>query len=404
MMSDMPDICGGGPMIDRQKPSDRGTVIYVVTEDWYFWSHRLPLARAARDAGWSVLVATRVQAHGARMMDEGFRVVALPWRRGGGGILAEISTIAQLWTLFRREKPALVHLVALKAIVYGGLAARLAGVSARVGTVAGLGYVFTSPRIKARLLRPLMRVGLAVSLGGAKSWVTVQNPDDGHRLAELRVIDPARTVLIRGSGVDLMRFSPASDRGEVHEEIRVGMACRLVRDKGIAMTVGAVAALRREGMAIVLHLAGALDPESRDGHTRAEIEAWVATGAVIWHGPRSDIPQFWNDMDIAAYPSTYGEGIPKTLLEAAACGKPIVTLDMPGCRETVEDGKTGYLVPRDDDRTLIDRLRLLAQEGDLRRRFGVAARRKAADEFGDDRIVAETLAVYDRAVGKRMKG
>ncbi|MEA2754965.1 MAG: hypothetical protein QOJ54_1254 [Aliidongia sp.] len=371
------------------------TLLFVVTEDWYFWSHRLALARAAREAGWRVIVATRVQAHGARIEAEGFRLVALPWRRGGGTAIEELRTIWQLYRLMRRERPDLVHLIALKCIVYGGIPARLAGIATRVSTVAGLGFVFTSKSRKARLLRPILRQALRLAIAGPGSLVTVQNPDDGRLLAD-GIVDPARMNLIRGSGVDTDRFSPAPEPDGVPV---VAMACRLVRDKGVAVVVEAARRLKAAGIAVQIRLAGAIDPENRDAHTLAELQGWVAEGLVEWHGPVEDVPALWRSSHIAVYPSVYGEGIPKTLLEAASCGKPIVTTDMPGCRETVEHGITGYLVPPGDAVAVAECLGRLIEDAALRRRMGEASRAKALAEFGDTRIVAETLAVYRAVTG-----
>jgi glycosyltransferase involved in cell wall biosynthesis len=382
-------------MVRRPMTVPPRTLLYVVTEDWYFWSHRLALARAARDAGWRITVATRVQAHGARIEAEGFGLVALPWRRGGGSRLAELQTIWRIYRLMWRERPDLVHLIALKPIVYGGFAARLAAIRARVSTVAGLGYVFTSKSPKARLLRPLLRQSLRFAMAGPGSLVTVQNPDDRRVLADGIVADE-RMVLIRGSGVDTARFLPAPESEGVPV---VAMACRLVRDKGIAVLVEAARQLKAAGVALRVRLAGALDPENRDAHTLDELQSWVKEGLVEWDGPVDDVPALWRASHIAVYPSVYGEGIPKTLLEAASCGKPIVTTDMPGCRETVDDGISGFLVPPDDAEAVADRLRRLVEDPALRRSMGAAAREKALVEFADGRIVAETLAVYRRALG-----
>jgi glycosyltransferase involved in cell wall biosynthesis len=373
------------------------SLLYIVTEDWYFWSHRLALARAARDAGWRITVATRVQAHRARIEAEGFRLIALPWRRGGGSRLAEPQAIWQIYRLMRRERPDLVHLIALKCIVYGGFAARLAGIRARVSTVAGLGYVFTSKTPKARLLRPLLRFALHVAMAGRGSLVTTQNPDDRRTLAD-GIVDARRMVLIRGSGVDTARFAPAPEPEGVPV---VAMACRLVRDKGVAVVVEAARRLKAADIALRIRLAGALDPENRDAHTQDELREWVAAGLVEWDGPVEDVPALWRASHVAVYPSVYGEGIPKTLLEAASCGKPIVTTDMPGCRETVDDGVSGFLVPPDDPAAVADRLRRLVEDPALRRRMGLAGREKALREFADGHIVAETLAVYRRAYDMR---
>jgi glycosyltransferase involved in cell wall biosynthesis len=375
--------------------SSEKSLLFVVTEDWYFWSHRLALARAARDAGWRVTVATRVQAHGAQIEAEGFRLMALPWRRGGGSLLAEIRAIGQIYWLMARERPNLVHLIALKCIVYGGIPARLAGIRARVSTVAGLGYVFTSKSVKARALRPVLRLALRLAMAGRGSLVTVQNPDDQAALAG-EIVAADRMTLIRGSGVDTERFAPAPEPDCVPV---VAMACRMVRDKGVGTVVEAARQLKSAGVALCVRLAGAIDPENRDAHTIEEIRGWVSEGLVEWDGPVEDVPAMWRGSHIAVYPSVYGEGIPKTLLEAASCGKPIVTTDMPGCRETVSDGISGFLVPPDDAGSVARCLRLLIEDPALRRRMGLAARAKALAEFADTRIVAETLAVYRRALG-----
>lgn len=386
--------------VDMVRPSmstaARKSLVYIITEDWYFWSHRLALARAARDAGWSITIATRVQAHGPRIEAEGFRLIALPWRRGGGGILGELTALWMIYRLLRQERPDLVHLIALKCIVYGGWMARLAGVRARVATVAGLGYVFTSKSRKARLLRPALSFALRFAMAGQGSLVTVQNPDDRRVLTEKGMVAAERITLIRGSGVDCARFAPAPEPDGVPI---VGMACRMVRDKGVGFVVEAARRLKAADVQVRFRFVGAIDPENRDAHTIDEVRGWVEAGLIEWSGPVEDVAAFWQASHIAVYPSVYGEGIPKTVLEAAACGKPIVTTDMPGCRETVDDGRSGFLVPAGDPDAVAERIRILVEDPLLRHRMGAAARAKAVAEFADARIVAETLAVYDRAVG-----
>lgn len=370
------------------------TLIYVATEDWYFWLHRLAVGRAALAAGWRVIVACRVQAHGERLAAEGFIVLPLPWRRGGGTLKGELGTLVMLWRLFRRERPDLVHLYALKAILYGGLAARLAGVRRRIGTIAGLGYVFTASRLKARLLRLPVLLALRIALGGRGSLVTLENPDDGRLLAGRGVIDPGQIALIASCGVDVGVFHPAPEPEGVPI---VAMACRLVRDKGVGLAVEAVRRLRRQGVAVRFRLAGAVDPDNPDSHTVDEVAAWVAEGLVEPAGYITDVARFWREAHIAVYPSRYGEGLPKTLLEAAASGRPAVTTDAPGCREAVADGVTGFLVPLDDADATADRLRRLVEDPALRRRMGEAARARVVERFSDEVVVKGFLGVYDGA-------
>ena len=374
-------------MPERQK-----TLIYVVTEDWYFWLHRLAIGQAALAAGYRVIVCARVQAHGEILSKLGFTVVALPWRRGAGPLWNEVKSLWMLWRLFRRERPAVVHSIALKAIIYGGLMARLARVRARVSTVAGLGYVFTSQRLKARLLRwPVLKT-LALAMRGRGALVTLENPDDGVRLAAGGAMRQAQVALICSCGVDTDRFAPVPEPEGVPI---VAMACRLVRDKGPAVAVAAMRRLKAEGVPIRFLLAGGTDKGSADSHTKEEVESWVTEGLVEWVGHISDVASFWQASHMAVYPSRYGEGVPKTLLEAASCARPVVTTDMPGCREALVDGVTGFLVPVDDDAAVADRLKRLALDPALRHRMGVAAREKALAEFADARVQAGMLRVYD---------
>jgi glycosyltransferase involved in cell wall biosynthesis len=371
----------------------RPVVIYVATEDWYFWMHRLALGKGALAKGWRVIVATRVQAHGELLERAGFEVVALPWRRRGGTLAGEVRTLFDLWRLFRRERPAVVHSLALKPIIYAGLVARLAGVPVRVGTVAGLGYVFTAESPKARLLRWPVTLALRLGLGGRGGRVILENPDDGRVLQARGALRPEQVALVSACGVDVEHFSPRP-RPEP-AEVAVGMACRLVRGKGVGDAVEAVRLLRDRGVRLRFRLAGGLDPGSPDSHAEAEIRAWEAEGLIERLGHVDDMAAFWRSVDVALYPSRYGEGVPRTLLEAASCGLPAVTTDMPGCREAVRDGETGYLVPPGDPAAVARRLGDLVADPALRRRMGEAARARTVREFADPVVVARMLAVYE---------
>lgn len=189
----------------------RPKLLFLVTEDWYFCSHRLPIARAARDAGFAVTVATRVNQHGDRIRAEGFDLVPLAMERANRNPLREILALGEIIRLYRRIRPDIVHHVAVKPALVGSLAARLAGIPRVVNAIAGLGYVFASPSLKAKLLRPVISLGFRALLNGPLSRVIVQNPDDQRLLAERRLVAPERMVLIKGSGVDLARYRPAPE-------------------------------------------------------------------------------------------------------------------------------------------------------------------------------------------------
>ena len=252
----------------RRPARERPKLIFLVTEDWYFWSHRLPIARAARDAGFEVVVATRERMHGDRIRAEGFRLAALNWRRRGDRVIGAGRAIAEIAALYRRERPAIVHHVALKPVLFGGAALRLAFPRraerpACIAAVNGLGSGLTPAGGAARLARAVMGRGLRLAASGA--CVIVQNPEDGEALAALG-IEPSRLVLIRGSGVDTAHFAPLPEPEPLPGGpiVRVALVGRMLRSKGVLDAVAAVRRLRAEGLAVELVLAGPTDPDNPD--------------------------------------------------------------------------------------------------------------------------------------------
>jgi glycosyltransferase involved in cell wall biosynthesis len=368
---------------------DKPVLLFLVTEDWTFWLHRLSTARAARDAGWDVVVATRVAAHGDRIRREGFRLIPIGMRRRSLAPWRELATVLELIRLYRRERPDLVHHVAMKPVIYGSLAAGLAGVPAVVNALTGMGYVFTSGALKARLLRPLIRLAFHWLLDRSNSRLIVQNSDDAATLAGTMVAKE-RIALIRGSGVDLEEFTP-SDEPE-GTPIAV-MVSRMLWDKGVRELVEAARLLQQRAVRLRLALVGWSDPENPTAISERRLQAWDTEGAIAWWGERSDIAEIWANSHIAVLPS-YREGLPKSLLEAAACGRPMVATDVPGCREIVQDGVTGLSVPPRDAESLASALERLAGDAALRRRMGAAARDLVERELSDEVIVAQTLALY----------
>ena len=241
----------------------RPKLLFLVTEDWYFWSHRLPVARAARDAGFDVVVATRVRDHGEQIRTEGFRLCPLGWRRRGDGIVGAGRALIEITALYRRERPDIVHLVALKPVLFGGIAARLAfprgaGRPAQIAAVTGLGSGL-------RRVRPTL--GWAIRQAAGDSRVIVQNPEDGAALAGFGVAQE-RIVLIRGSGVDTDHFTPLPE--PPGPTVTVALVARMLRSKGVPDAVAAVRRLRAQGMAIELALAGPADPDNRDSLSDAD--------------------------------------------------------------------------------------------------------------------------------------
>lgn len=365
-------------------------LLYLVSEDWYFWSHRLPIARAARDAGWRVVVATRVHEHGERIRREGFRLVPIRLHRSSLAPWQEFTAIAELIRLYRRERPDLVHHVALKPVIYGTLAARLSGVRATVNALGGMGFVFSSGSTRARMLRGVVKAVLRRSLNRSGSRLVLQNPDDAAILSK-GVVSSERIVLIRGSGVDVKAFAPTPEPDGKPVAV---MVSRMLWDKGVGDLVEAARLLKARACPLDIVLVGAPDPDNPGSIPEHRLRNWAAAGNVFWLGRRDDIARIWAESHIAVLPTFYGEGLPKSLLEAAACGRPMVASDVPGCREIVRHGVTGLLVTPRDPRALAGALQTLAEDPQTRRRMGGVARELVERELSEEIVVSKTMAVY----------
>ncbi len=379
-------------------------LLFLVTEDWYFWSDRLPFARVLRDAGCEIVVATRVQIHGDRIRAEGFALRPLAWRRRGDGALGAARALLAIIRVYRAERPDIVNHVALKPVLFGGLARRLAfahrgAAVMSVDWVMGLGSGFTGRTLVGRLLlRPLLGLALRLATGGAGGRVVVQNPDDGAALAALG-IDQRRIVLIRGSGVDTSHFAPLPE--PPGPAVTVALVARMLRSKGVLDAVAAIRRLRAEGLAITLLLAGSSDPDSGESLSEATLAQLAHEPGIEWLGRVEDVRTVWARAAIAVLPSTYGEGLPRALLEAAACARVIVTADMPGCREAVRPGETGLLVMPHDIDGLAEALAALARDPTRRQAMGRAGRALVEREFSEEGVARQTLALYHALLRER---
>ncbi len=302
--------------------------------------------------------------------------------------------MAELIRIYRRVRPDLVHQVAMKPVLYSSLAAALTGVPAIVNALAGMGYVFTSSSVKARLLRPLIKKAFRWLLDRANARLILQNPDDVAVMVA-GTVAAERIALIRGSGVDTKTFAPApAPEPEPEGTCLVAMVSRMLWDKGVGELVDAARILKERKIPIDVVLFGSPDPENPASIPERQLRAWDASGEIGWWGERSDIAGIWAGSHIAVLPSYYGEGVPKSLLEAAACGRPLVATDVSGCREVVRPGETGLLVPPHDPKSLADALERLATDPELRRRMGSAARELVERELSQEVVVEQTMALY----------
>lgn len=367
-------------------------IVLFANTEWYLYNFRRSLAMALRNAGYEVLLISPDGPYGEKLRALGFRWLPLPMDRGSLNPLKEARLLIALVDVLRRERPQLIHGFTIKCAVYGSLAARLVNVPARVNAVAGMGYVFTSKAWKARLLRPLVRLMMKLALGGRKSRLILQNPDDVALFRRAQLVESSHIRLVRGSGVDTSRFTPGNRSSET-SRIRVLLPARLLWDKGVAEFAEAARMLEVRGIPVEMLLAGEPDPGNPAAVPEAEVRAWVQQGWLNWLGHVEDMPALLGSVDVVALPS-YREGLPKCLIEAAACGCTLITTDVPGCREVVEHEVDGLRVPVRDAEALAHAIMRLQQDPVLRKQLGEAGRYKALTQFDERIVIRETLAVY----------
>lgn len=374
-----------------QMPRTR-KILYAAVEDWAFLRHRLPMAEAARDMGLDVGVITPVSAHRAEIEGHGFRVLPVTMHRASLTPLADLRLLWRYLQIFRHEKPNLVHLVGAKPILYGGLAARLAGVPKVLAAFTGLGIVFTDGTRKRSWLSRLMTAGFRLALQGKGRHVLVQNDDDQAFVATTLETAPDRLHAIPGSGVDTALFTPGPEPES--GPVIATLVGRLLWSKGIGELAEAAKILKARDVDLCLRLVGEPDTANPDAVPLETLEAWRRDGLLRWDGPEDDIPAVWRASHIGVLPS-YREGLPKSLLEAGACGRPLIATDVPGCRALVADGHNGRLVPPQDPEKLADALADLAASADRRRELGAQARADILERFSSDAIKAQISQVYE---------
>jgi glycosyltransferase involved in cell wall biosynthesis len=369
-------------------PATAPRLLYVVTEDWAFLSHRLPMARAARDAGFEVHVATRVSKGAAAIEAERFILHPIPFARGSLSPAATLSTIGALRRVRRDIKPALTHHVALQACVLGMLAT-MAEPATCINAFIGLGYSFTSESGKARALRALTGRLLRFLINRKNCVALVQNSDDMAALVALG-ITKKRIALIPGSGVDVKHFTPLS---EPSEAATFGFVGRLLDDKGIRTLIAAHRLLRTRMPNVRLLIAGTPDPANPASVTEAEAKSWNNETGIAWLGHVGDIAGFWAKAHVAVLPSRR-EGLPLSLMEAAACSRAMIASNVPGCREIVLHEQTGLLFPVDDAPALADAMARLAADPPLRARCATAARTLVVERFAAELIGQQIVELY----------
>lgn len=372
------------------------TLLIVVNYDWFFLSHRLPIAKAAQRIGLRVSVATTDTGCADQICREGFEFVPLSMTVSGQNPLRELRVVAAFVQMYRERQPDLVHHVTVKPVLYGSLAARMVGRTGVVNAVSGLGYLFLGS-MRARLLQPLVKTLYRLALRQRRSWTIFQNPDDRDLFVGAGLLRAEQAILIRGSGVNCDIFVPRPEPAGIPV---VMLPARILWDKGVGEFVEAARIIRQQDTLARFVLVGDPDPGNPASVPAPTLEAWVREGIIESWGHRRDMPDVLSSAAVVVLPS-YREGLPKALLEAAACGKPVVATDVPGCREIVRHNVNGMLVPVRNTTALAEAIRLLLQAPQLRQRFGRAGRLIVEREFAEHLVVDQTLSVYRRLLGPK---
>ena len=370
----------------------RPCLLFVVTEDWYFMSHRVGLAQCARAAGWRVVIAARESEHAAAIRALGLEFVPLPFERA---LTYPWRDLRLMWTLrgvMRELAPSLVHLVSLKPILLGGLALRLLPFAVpSVLAFTGLGYIFSSRAGLARLLKPLVIRLLSLVAKRQDAWVLAQNRDDLDLLCEVGIAARRRASIIAGAGLDATEFPPTPLPPRAGA--LVVLPARVLRDKGVVEFVAAAEKVRAVRPDVRFALVGAHDQANPGAVDARDLEHWVASGSVEWWGHRRDMAAVYAAAYVVCLPS-YREGLPRALLEAAASARPLIATDVPGCREICIDGDTGIVVPAKDVEALSAALLRMLDDEAFAARCARAARMRLEREFTLQRIGEQTLALY----------
>ncbi|MFT5592920.1 MAG: glycosyltransferase involved in cell wall biosynthesis [Oceanicoccus sp.] len=371
-------------------------ILFLVNDVDFFLSHRLAVAIAAKKSGYKVLIAAGGSSGIKKIQELGFTYFQIPFSRSGLNPLRELLTLWEIFKLFKNEGPDLVHLVTIKPVLYGGLVSRLTGVKAVVAAVSGLGTVFVSDTFFAKLRLLLVKALYRTAFKHKNIMTIFQNPDDRNTVVELSGLPNRNTSLIRGSGVSLKGYT---FKKEPAGKAKVVMAARLLVDKGVHEFIDAARILNKRGVEVEFRLIGSVDPGNNTSLSQKEFDTLKAEGLVQMLGYRQDISEQYRQANIVCLPS-YREGLPKGLIEAAACGRAVVTTDVAGCRDAITPDITGLLVPVKDSAALADAIEQLIENPDQRMAMGAAGRKLAEEAFTIEHVVQRHMDIYQELLSR----
>lgn len=367
----------------------------TVNADWFFLSHRKDLALAAKKAGYDVTIITTETGKMKVIRDLGLKTIEMPMNRTGMNLFQELRTLAFFYKLYKKEKPDVVHHVGLKPMMWGGLAAKLVKTNGVVNAVSGLGFLF-NPGQKPSLVAKMVLKLLGFSQNRKNLFVIFQNHENKQYFLDHHVVKDEQCVFIKGSGVDLSDFNytPEPEGGK----LKVIFTSRMIVEKGVFVLTDAAEILRKKyENSVEFLLCGGLN-DNPNSLTEDDLNKVTDNNYIKWLGYRTDVRDLLKASHIVAFPSYYGEGIPKSLIEATAIGRPIITTNSVGCKDTVEDGKNGFLIPIKDSKSLADKLDLLLQNKELRLQMGRYSREIAEKYFSLDVVIKKHLDTYNSLI------
>ena len=376
-------------------------LLYIINVDWFFISHRLPIAVEALNNGYDVTIACNFTKHKQELIDMGFTVVEIPFSRSGGSIVSEVKTLKAIRALIQSQKPDLIHAVTIKPVLYTGLVLKTIGKKIPfVVAISGLGYVFTASSLRAKVTKFIASFVYKIALSHKNKTIIFQNRSDEKILTKVAKLEAKDKVLIKGSGADLSVYTciPETQKADVI----VSMACRLLREKGVYEYIDAARLVKKQFPNTKFLLIGTPDLDNPNTVKQDEIDSWVDEGIIEYLGQRNDIPSIFSNSNIITLPSFYGEGVPKVLIEAAACGRAIVTTTNPGCKDAIIDGETGLAVPPMNSKLLADAITELIKTPSKRISMGLKARLFAEQEFDVKAVVKTHLAIYDKMLRSKV--
>ncbi|MGR5341957.1 glycosyltransferase family 4 protein [Vibrio astriarenae] len=376
-------------------------LLFVVNVDWFFVSHRLPIAQYALSRGYEVHLATSFTDHKDELEKIGVICHDVSFSRSGNAVINEAQVLVSLRAIIKHVRPTVVHAVTIKPVLYSGLILRtLIKPPAFVAAISGLGYVFTAENLRARVTKALVSQLYKIAMANSNKTVIFQNSSDENILTNIVGLSPRDKTLIKGSGADLDVYKVSEEPDS--PPIVITMACRLLKEKGVYEFVNAAKLLKPKYPNVIFQLVGGTDPDNPNSVSQSETIRWEGEGIIRALGHRTDIPEIFMGSHIVTMPSFYGEGVPKVLIEAAACARPIVTTDNPGCRDAIVSNVTGILVPIKDSVSLANAFEKLILDGDLRKMMGNKARIYAENEFDIKNVVIKHIQIYEALMVKSL--